>query len=64
MMGTEVEKLSTLVGDNNAAIINTRHPSISLKKKLNSVSFHKSRVLVSSGFVRTGHIGGNRTPTM
>ena len=62
-MGMHVERCSTLLGDNNAVIINTQLPSSSLKKKHKSVAFHKAREAVAAGFVRTGHIPSKSNPT-
>ena len=56
MMEMNVEKCSTLLGDNNSVIVNTQLPSSSIKKKHNSVAFHKAREAVAAGYVRTGHI--------
>ena len=63
MMGMEFVKFSTLLVDNNAAIINTHYPSSYLKKKHNSFAFHKSREAVAAGFVRTGHTDGKQNPS-
>ena len=60
MLGMEVEKCSTLLGDNNSVIINTQFSSSKLKKNHNFLAFHKAREAVASGFVRTGHIAGNQ----
>ena len=60
MMGTEVEKCSTLLGDNNVDIINTQYYSSSLKNKHNSVYFHKSIEAVAAGSVRTGNVYGKQ----
>jgi len=43
MMGMDVEKCSTLLGGNSSVIVNTQLPSSSIKKKHNSVTFHKAR---------------------
>ena len=59
-MGMEVEKCSTLLEDNNAVIMNTQLPSITLNKNCNSVGFHKAREAVAAGFLRTGHINSNQ----
>ena len=63
MMGMNVEKCSTLLGDNNSVIVNTQLPSSSIKKKHNSVAFHKAREAVAAGYVRTGHIDGTENPS-
>jgi len=63
MMGMDVEKYSILLGDNNSVIVNTQLPSSSIKKKNNSVAFHKAREAVAAGYVRTGHIHGTENPS-
>lgn len=63
MMGMDVEKCSTLLGDNNSVIVNTQLPSSSIKKKHNSVAFHKAREAVAAGYVRTGHINSTENPS-
>ena len=60
MMSMEVEKCSTLLEDNNAVIMNTQLPSITLNKNCNLVGFHKAREAVAAGFLRTGHINSNQ----
>ncbi len=54
-----MEKCSTLLGDNNSVIVNTQLPSSSIKKKHNSVAFHKAREAVTAGL--TGPILYNNT---
>ena len=56
IVGMDVEKCSTLLGDNNSVIVNTQLPLSSIKKKPNSVAFHKAREAVAAGYARTGHI--------
>ncbi len=63
VMGMDVEKCSTLLGDNNSVIVNTQLPSSSIKKKHNSVAFHKAREAVAAGHVRTGHINSTENPS-
>jgi len=63
MMGMDVEKCSTLLGDNNSVIVNTQLASSSIKKKHNSVAFHKAREAVAAGYVRTGHINSTENPS-
>ena len=62
-MGMEVKKCSTLPGDNDSAIINTQYPSSSIKKKHNSVAFHKEIGAVAAGFVSTGNIYVKQKPS-
>ena len=63
MMGIPVEKTSTLLCDNHSVIVNTQLPSSNLKKKHNSVAFHKCREAVAAGIVRTAHIDGDCNPS-
>jgi len=44
-------------------IVNSQLPSSSIKKKHNSVTFHKAREAVAAGYVRTGHIDGAENPS-
>ena len=41
MMGMDMEKCSALLRDNNSMIANTQLPLSSIKKKHNSIAFHK-----------------------
>ena len=63
MMGLPVEETSTLLCDNNSVITNTQLPSSNLKKKHNSVAFHRCREAVAAGFVRTAHIRSEQNPS-
>jgi hypothetical protein len=56
MMGLLVEEPSVVLCDNHAVIINTQLPSSNLKKKHNSVAFHKCREAVAAGIVKTAHV--------
>jgi hypothetical protein len=56
MMGISFEKTTTILCDNQSVVINTQLPSSSLKKKHNSVAFHKCRECVAAGIIRIGHI--------
>ena len=58
MMGLIFEPTSNLLRNNYAVILNTQLPSSSLKKKHNSVAYHKCREAVDAGIIRTGHIPG------
>jgi hypothetical protein len=58
MLGIGFEERSTMLSDNQSIIINTQLPTSSLKKKHNSVAYHKCREAVAAGIVRTGHING------
>ena len=59
MMGIKVEKTSQILGDNKAVIMNMQLPSSTLKKKHNSIAFHKSREAIAAGICQAEHINGN-----
>ena len=63
MIVMEVERLSTVLGYNNSAIISTQYPSISINNKHKLVALQKSIEPVAAGFVRTGHIHGKHNPS-
>ena len=63
MIVMEVERLSTVLGYNNSAIISTQYPSISINNKHKLVALQKSIEPVAAGFVRTGHIDGKQNPS-
>jgi hypothetical protein len=58
MMGLSFEPTSNMLCDNYSVVINTQLPTSSLKKKHNSVAYHKCREAVAAGIVRVGHIDG------
>jgi hypothetical protein len=58
MMGLNFEPTSNVLCDNYAVIVNTQLPTSSIKKKHNSVAYHKCREAVAAGIIRTGHIDG------
>ena len=60
MMGLKFEDTSNLLCDNYAVILNTQLPTSNLKKKHNSVAYHKCREAVAAGIIRTGHIEGKK----
>ena len=60
MMGIEVEKTSKILGANKAVIMNMQLPSSTMKKKHNSVAFHKSREAMTAGICQAGHINENQ----
>ena len=59
MMGINVGKKSTVLGDNLSVITNLQYPSSSLKKKHNAVAYHKCREAIAAGIMEIGHIPGN-----
>jgi hypothetical protein len=56
MMGIKIHHTSTLLCDNESVIINTQLPTSTLKKKHNSVAYHKCREVVAARIVRTTHV--------
>jgi hypothetical protein len=59
MLGVAFEQTSSVLSDNQALIIiNTQLPTSNLKKKHNSVAYHKYREAVAANIIRTGHIRG------
>ena len=65
-IGIKVQKTSQILGANKAVIIvimNTQLPSTTMKKKYNSVAFHKSREEITAGICQAGHINRNQHPS-
>jgi len=63
-MGIKVEKTSQILGANKAVIMNIQQlPSSTMKKKHNSVAFHKSKVVIAAGISQAGNINGNQNPS-
>ncbi len=56
MMGIDFHHTATILCDNMSVVINMQLPSSSLKKKHNSVAYHRSREVVSIGVARLGHV--------
>jgi hypothetical protein len=56
MLGIEVTEPSVMLMDNQAVVYNTTLPSSTLKKKHNSIAYHRMREAVASGIVKTAHI--------
>lgn len=56
MMGIQVYDHSVLLCDNQSVIINTQLPTSTLKKKHNSVAYHKCREAVAAGIIKTAHV--------
>lgn len=59
MMGIPIHQTSTVLCDNAAVIVNTQFPSSSLKKKHNSVAYHKAREAVAARIIRMGKVPGD-----
>ena len=56
MMGIKVEGPSILMIDNQSVVANTTLPSSSLKKKHNSIAYHRMREAVAAGIIKVGFI--------
>ena len=59
MMGVPIQQVSSVLCDNAAVIVNTQLPSSSIKKKHNSVAYHKARETVAAKIIRMGKVPGN-----
>ena len=65
-IGIKVQKTSQMLGANKAVIIvimNMQLPLTTMKKKYNSVAFHKSREAIAAVICQAGHINGNQNPS-
>ena len=51
-MGIKVEETSQILGANKVVIMNMQVPSSTIKKKHNSVAFHKSRETITACIVK------------
>ena len=56
MLGVRVEGLCILYGNNNSMILNTTTPSSMIKKKHNSIAYHRVREGVAAGIVDIVHV--------
>jgi hypothetical protein len=56
MLGIEVNKPSILLIDNQSVVSNTTLPSSTLKKKHNSIAYHRMREAVAAGIIKVGFI--------
>jgi hypothetical protein len=58
MMGISLHGPSILMMDNKSVVINSTFPSSTLKKKHNSIAYHKVREAVAAGIIHVTHIRG------
>ena len=58
MLGIRIEPTTNISCDNMSVVINMQFPTSNLKKKHNSVAYHKVREAVAAGIVSIGHILG------
>jgi hypothetical protein len=56
MLGHEIDGPTTMLGDNNAVVLNTTVPSSQLKKKHAACSYHRVREAIAAKIVRFCHI--------
>lgn len=56
MMGIRVKGPSILLIDNASVVANTTLPSSTLKKKHNSIAYHRMREAVAAGIIKVGFI--------
>ena len=56
MLGYDVDGPTTILGDNNAVILNTTVPSSQLKKKHNAIAYHRVREMIACRAIRFVHI--------
>ena len=52
MMGIKIEAPTTVLCDNESAVKNTSRPESPIKKKHNSIAYHKAREAVAAGTIR------------
>jgi hypothetical protein len=56
MLGIRVDKPAILLMDNQSVIANTTLPSSTIKKKHNSIAYHRMREAVTAGIIKVGYI--------
>jgi predicted kinase len=56
MLGHEVDGPVTMLGDNNAVVLNTTVPSSQLKKKHAACAYHRVREAIAAKIIRFCHI--------
>ena len=57
-LGVPIHGPSVLLGDNQSVVTNTTLPSSTLKKKHNSIAYHKVREGIAAGIFGFAHISG------
>ena len=62
MMGIAVAPTSTILSDNQSVATNMQLPSSTLKKKHNSVAFHKVREAIACRIARVGFVRSDQNP--
>jgi hypothetical protein len=56
MLGIKIDKPSILMIDNQSVVANTTLPSSTIKKKHNSIAYHRMREAVAAGIIKVGYI--------
>jgi hypothetical protein len=56
MLGIEINTPTVLLIDNQSVIANTTLPSSTIKKKHNSIAYHRMREAVAAGIIKVGYI--------
>jgi hypothetical protein len=56
MLGVDVDGYAMMFGDNKSVVIKTTMPSSQLKKKDNSVAYHRVREAIAAQIIRFFHI--------
>ena len=56
MLGVPILGSAALYGDNQSVVLNTTVPSLVLKKKSNSIAYHRVREAVAAGILHFFHI--------
>jgi hypothetical protein len=56
MLGIKIDKPAILLIDNQSVIANTTLPSSTIKKKHNSIAYHRMREAVAAGIIKVGYI--------
>jgi hypothetical protein len=56
MLGVEVDGPAMMFGDNKSVIINTTMPSSQLKKKHNSIAYHRVREAIAAKIINFFHV--------
>ena len=56
MFGVPIQDTSVLLGDNQSVITSCSIPSSNLKKKHNSIAYHRIREAVAAGIVKLRYV--------
>ena len=56
MLGVPIQDASVLLGDNQSVITSCSIPSSNLKKKYNSIAYHRIREAVAAGIIKLKYV--------